>query len=292
MSETITPALLRAWPLPEPPKHSDKDARGRVLTVAGGAQVPGAAILCGLGALRAGAGKLQMAATAPWAAGLALSTPEARIVTVPGTADGEFALSAARPLIKLAARVDAVIVGPGMIDDAVASPLAARLVSAVPEAAFVLDAGAITGLGPMTERLAAKVERLVLTPHAGEMAQILGCEKEVVLEDPLGCGRRLADALKAVVVVKGQVSHIVAPGGRAWTHEGGSVGLGTSGSGDVLAGVIGGLLARGAVPAQAAVWGVALHGLAGQALSDRIGPLGFLAREILGEIPPALAGLS
>ena len=67
MSETITPALLKAWPLPAPPRHSDKEARGRVLTIAGGAQVPGAAILCGLGALRAGAGKLQMAATAPWA---------------------------------------------------------------------------------------------------------------------------------------------------------------------------------------------------------------------------------
>ncbi|MDO9336928.1 MAG: NAD(P)H-hydrate dehydratase [Caulobacter sp.] len=289
MSETITAALLKAWPLPQPPKHSDKDARGRVLTIAGGAQVPGAAILCSLGALRAGAGKLQMAACAPWAINLAMTMPEARVVTVPGTADGEFALSAARPLIKLAGRVDAVIIGPGMIDDAVASPLAARLVSALPEPAFVLDAGAITGLGPMIAQLAAKTHRLVLTPHAGEMAQILGCEKEAVLDDPLGCGRRLADALKAVVVVKGQISHIVAPGGQTWTHDGGSVGLGTSGSGDVLAGVIGGLLARGAVPAQAAVWGVTLHGMAGSALAGRIGPLGFLAREILDEIPRALA---
>jgi hydroxyethylthiazole kinase-like uncharacterized protein yjeF len=292
MSETITPALLKAWPLPVPPPDSDKEARGRVLIVAGGAQVPGAAMLAGLGALRAGAGKLQMAAVAPWAQGLALAMPEARVLTVPGGADGEFALSAARPLIKLAGRADAVVVGPGMIDDAVASPLAARLVAAAGEAGFVLDAGAITGLGPMIDRLAPKVERLVLTPHAGEMAQLLACEKQAVLDDPLGCGRRLADALKAVVVVKGQVSHIVAPGGRTWTHEGGAAGLGTSGSGDVLAGVIGGLLARGAVPAQAAAWGVALHGMAGRALSERTGPLGFLAREIPDEIPRALADLA
>ncbi|MDB5469680.1 MAG: carbohydrate kinase [Caulobacter sp.] len=289
MSALITPASLQAWPLPDPPPHSDKDARGRVLTIAGGAQVPGAAILCGLGALRAGAGKLQMAACAPWATGLALSTPEARVVTVPGAADGEFVLAAARPLIKLAGRVDAVIVGPGMIDDTVASPLAARLIAAVPETAFILDAGAITGLAPMIERLAQKAGRLVLTPHAGEMAQVLGCEKQAVLDDPAGCGRRLSDALGAVVVVKGQTTHIVAPGGGTWRHEGGSVGLGTSGSGDVLAGVVGGLLARGADPAQAAVWGVALHGMAGAALSKRIGPLGFLAREILDEIPVAMA---
>ena len=146
MSQLITPALLRGWPLPDPPDHSDKDARGRVLTIAGGAQVPGAAILCGLGALRAGAGKLQMAACEPWARSLAIATPEARGVTVPGTAEGEFGLSSARPLIKLAARVDAVIVGPGMIDDGVASPRAGRLLTAVEETAFVLDAGAITGL--------------------------------------------------------------------------------------------------------------------------------------------------
>ncbi|NBB14098.1 NAD(P)H-hydrate dehydratase [Caulobacter sp. SLTY] len=283
----LTPDLLAGWPLPAPPPGSDKDARGRALVVAGGAQTPGAAVLAGIAALRAGAGKLQMAAATPWAQALAFALPEARVVPVAATAEGEIAAGAARTLNKLAARSDAVVVGPGMMDDAVACPLAARMVAAAPLAAFVLDAGAVTGLAPLLTRLAGKGEQLVLTPHAGEMAAVLEIDKDRVLADPIDAGRRLSDALGAVVVMKGQVTHILAPD-RCWVHEGGVEGLGTSGSGDVLAGLIGGLLARGAAPAQAACWGVAIHGAAGRRLSGTVGPLGFLAREIAGEVPRLL----
>jgi hydroxyethylthiazole kinase-like uncharacterized protein yjeF len=138
-------------------------------------------------------------------------------------------------------------------------------------------------------RVAARGGRMVLTPHAGEMAALTGLSKDEVLADPLAAARGAAQRLKAVIVMKGAVTHVVTPDGQAWRHEGGVKGLATSGSGDVLAGVICGLLARGAHPAQAAVWAVYLHARAGLRLSQRIGPLGFLARELLDEIAPALA---
>lgn len=91
-----------------------------------------------------------------------------------------------------------------------------------------------------------------------------------------------------MVLVKGVISHVVHPDGRAWTYNGGAPGLGVSGSGDVLAGIVGGLLARGAAPLTALLWGVWLHGEAGAALGRSIGPIGFLAREIADQVPVLL----
>ena len=93
----------------------------------------------------------------------------------------------------------------------------------------------------------------------------------------------------ALVLVKGVKSHIVAPGGPCWRYAGGGPGLGVSGSGDVLAGIVGGLLARGATPLDALLWGVWLHGEAGRRLGETVGPVGFLAREIPGEVPALIA---
>lgn len=90
------------------------------------------------------------------------------------------------------------------------------------------------------------------------------------------------------MLVKGPPSHVVSPDGDVWTHEGGVPGLGVSGSGDVLAGIVGGLLARGAEPLSALLWSVWLHGQAGEALARKVGPIGFLAREIADEIPALL----
>lgn len=283
----ITPEFLRAHPLPTLPSESDKNARGRVLVIAGGPQVPGAALLAGLGALRAGAGKLQIAATASYAAPLAIAVPEARVVTVPALPSGEIAPDTGPDLKDCLSRSDAVIIGPGMMDEAAAGALTARLASFDTPACLVVDAAALTGLGD-----ANFAGRAVFTPHAGEMAGLLGWDKARVDADPVEAARVAAQRWNAVVVMKGVTTHVVTPDGAAWRHTGGSPGLGTSGSGDVLAGVIGGLLARGAPPATAAAWGVWVHGEAGAVLSRTIGPLGFLAREILGEIPPAMARVS
>jgi len=292
MSETeVTPELLRSMPLPGLGGNPDKDSRGRVLIVGGGPEVPGAAVLAGIAALRAGAGKLQMAATAAYGDILAAAVPEARVIRVPAGRNGEIGKGAANALSDLIERSDAVVIGPGMMEDEAASALAATLVAnrSASQAAFVLDAGAITGLGGLVERLRPAAGRLVLTPHMGEMAALTGLDKDEVEADPIAAARGAAKRLGAVMVLKSATTHIVSPDGLTWVHEAGAPGLATSGSGDVLAGVIGGLLARGAPPVEAAIWGVWLHGAAGRALSRSVGPLGFLAREILDQIPRVMA---
>jgi hydroxyethylthiazole kinase-like uncharacterized protein yjeF len=261
-----------------------------VLVLGGGAQVAGAVQLTGLAALRAGAGKLQLGVPASVAAMLAVALPEGRVFSLPETAEGELAKEADRAIADALARCDAAVIGPGMLDEAAAGELALRLIS--PEApAMVVDAAAMPALVREPERANGCRGRLVLTPHAGEMAGLLRISKAQVEADPVGCARQLAASLQAVVALKGAVTFIVSPDGHAWRHDGGSPGLATSGSGDVLAGVIAGFLARGAAPAQAAVWGVAVHGLCGRSLSARIAPIGFLARELLDEIAPTIASL-
>ena len=128
----------------------------------------------------------------------------------------------------------------------------------------------------------------VLLPHAGELASLLECDEAEIDSDPVGCGLRAAELHQAIVLVKGVTSHVVTPDGRAWAYQGGAPGLGVSGSGDTLAGIVGGLMARGADPLTALLWGVLLHGEAGEALAAKVGPIGFLAREIPDEIPALL----
>ena len=283
--EPVTPELLRGLPLPALPKESDKNARGRVLVVGGGVQVPGAALLAALAAYRAGAGKVQIAAPEGYASALGLAIPEARVLPVTSTAAGEISPDA--ELEGPAANADAVIIGPGMLDETGAARLTTRLAAADGSASFLVDAAALTGLIAGAD-LSALAGRLVLPPHAGEMAKLLGLDIADVRADPLAAAREAARRFGAVVVMKGVESRIVTPDGSAWLFDGGCPGLGASGSGDVLAGVIGGLLARGAPPATAALWGVWLHGAAGEALSRKVGRLGFLARELPGEIPGLL----
>ena len=290
--EEVSLATVQSFALPSLAGAVDKADRGQVLVVGGGAAVPGAALLTGLGALRVGAGRLQLAATAANAALLGIAVPEAAILTVSGSDDGELAPAAAGQLSRGSKTADAIVIGPGMMDRKGAGDLALRLMSESTTAMFLLDAAAMTGVDYGDARVKALAGRLVLTPHAGEMAKLIGARRQDIEDDPLGMARRLAQAAGAVVVMKGADSFIVSPDGRGWRHTGGVVGLATSGSGDVLAGVIGGLLARGASPLVASVWGVCLHGGAGARLSDSVGPLGFLARELLDEIPRVLAAAS
>jgi hydroxyethylthiazole kinase-like uncharacterized protein yjeF len=281
--------LAAGFPLPRLGGDVDKHARGQVLVVAGGSLAPGAAILTGLAALRAGAGKLQLAAAAPAALPLGLAVPEAGVIVAAADARGEFTAEPGEDLLRAAGRADAVVVGPGMVAEETGARLAEALMTAEGGAAFVVDAAAMTGLAPASPAARACRGRLVLTPHPGEMARMLGSDRDAVAADPLDAARNVARALDAVVVMKGPATHVVTPDGRAWRHGDGVFGLATSGSGDVLAGLIGGFLARGAAPLTAALWGVCVHGRAGVRLSRRLGPLGFLARELLAEVPQILA---
>lgn len=285
-----TPQALRAWPPPPVGEVTDKEARGRLVVLGGSGQVAGALILSGVAALRVGAGKLQIGAPEGFATALALAVPEARVIPLAQTAAGEVAPDAADTIARSVAKCDAAVVGPGMLDEDAAGALMLKLLEQEGPA-MVVDAAAMSVLAKCPDAARRRAGRLILTPHAGEMASLTSASKAEVEADPVGVARRLAASLQAVVALKGAVTFIVSPDGQAWRHSGGSRGLATSGSGDVLAGVIGGLLARGATPLQAAVWGVYVHGAAGRALAKRIAPVGFLARELLDEIAPAMAAL-
>jgi ADP-dependent NAD(P)H-hydrate dehydratase len=132
---------------------------------------------------------------------------------------------------------------------------------------------------------------VLLTPHAGEMAHLTGHDKEDLQDDGLELALRQARAWNAVVALKGPSTVIATPAGRAWSHYAQAPGLGTSGSGDVLAGLVAGLAARGAGPEQALAWGVALHARAGQALARRHGVIGYLARELAAQVPGLMQAL-
>jgi hydroxyethylthiazole kinase-like uncharacterized protein yjeF len=275
----LTWAELQKYPLPGL-QAEDKDARGRILVVAGCTEVPGAPLLCSLAGMRAGAGKLKIVTSAGAAEALGVSMPEARTVRVAEARDGGIARSAIDGIRELAKDVDAVVAGPGL------APGKAnwRLVAALCDAgtSLVLDAELLRVL-PDCGKLVAASPDPILLPHAGELAALIGRSEGQVEKDPLAAGRDCARRYHAVTLVKGRSSHIVLPDGTAWLYSGGSPGLAVSGSGDVLAGIVGGLRARGADALSALLWGVWLHGEAG-------GHVGFLARELPGEIPALLAG--
>lgn len=292
---TIDDAALRAWPLPMPGADGDKEIRGHVLILGGSREMPGAIILAATAALRAGAGKLTIATGASVAQLVALAIPEARVIGLRETPDGGFERNSTGTLDPLADKVDALLIGPGMQDEAATAALVRALLPRLEGTAVVLDACAMgivvqpdmEGAGPF--RFPAPV---IVTPHVGEMAHLTGAAKDAILADPDGHARSAARAWNAVVALKGARTMIGAPDGALWQHEGGNVGLAISGSGDTLAGIICGLAARGATLAQATCWGVALHARAGERLAGRMGLLGYLARELPGEVPALMALLS
>jgi hydroxyethylthiazole kinase-like uncharacterized protein yjeF len=288
----VTASALRAWPLPRPDDEGDKEERGRVLVVGGAVSMPGAPLLAGTAALRAGAGKLQLATCESVAPAVGVALPEALVAGLPETAQGGIAARAAADVAERAEQVDALLVGPGMVDERAVAAFLARLLPEVSRPVVVLDAGALPPLAESRDALHHLRGRAILTPHAGEMASLLGVAKGAVERDPAAAARRAARALRAVVALKGPETLVAEPDGVLHRYARGHVGLATSGSGDTLAGVVAGLAARGASPAQAAVWAVYLHGEAGNALSRRIGRVGYLARELLDEIPPIMAKLA
>jgi ADP-dependent NAD(P)H-hydrate dehydratase len=291
----VDAALLRAWPLPVPGGDADKEQRGHVLVLGGSREMPGAVILAATAALRAGAGKLTIATGNSVAQLVALAIPEARVLGLAETAAGGFTRDAVGALDPLADAINAILVGPGMQDEVATAALVHALLPRLEgtRTSVVLDACAMGAiLHPPGGAADAAPYRfgqpLVLTPHAGEMAHLTGISKEEIVQAPDRHAVAAAERWNAVVALKGARTVIATPSGERWQHAGGNVGLATSGSGDVLAGLIAGLLARGADLAQATCWGVALHALAGEQLAARMGIIGYLARELADTIPALL----
>jgi ADP-dependent NAD(P)H-hydrate dehydratase len=282
-SEVVTPDLLRAWPLPT--SDGSKYARGQVVVVGGAHRAAGAAMLTGLASLRVGAGRLTLAVADSVAANVAIALPECGVVGLAENAAGNVLGESVKNASADLAQADCVVIGPGL-DDADETAAALRLLPQLlsETCLVVLDAFALGALPDAAASMKPLAARTVLTPNSEEAARLLGHDLGVAATDAL----EIADAYESVVSYRA----FVASRDRLWTIGTGTSGLGTSGSGDVLAGAVAGLCARGAEAAQAAVWATHLHSSAGDRLSSRIGELGYLARELLDELPILLSELS
>ncbi|HEX8305587.1 MAG TPA: NAD(P)H-hydrate dehydratase [Jatrophihabitans sp.] len=286
VDQILTPAALRHWPLPIP--DGDKTSRGRVLVIGGARTAPGAVMLAGLAALRVGAGVLTLAVAESVAGPVAAAVPESAVLWLPQTPTGSVAGSAAESIRSALDTAAAILIGPGLDDVDETAELIAGLVPDAPEhLPIVLDAYAIGAIGQLSAAtLEALAGRLLLTPNHNELERLLAASDEPAdSDDPQ---HLLAERYQAVL---SSDNRIVAPSGDSWLAPAGHSGLGTSGSGDVLAGALVGLLARGASLTQATCWATYLHAAAGDRLAARVGSLGFLARELLDELPLVLTEL-
>jgi ADP-dependent NAD(P)H-hydrate dehydratase len=286
--QIIDAHLLKALPLPQPVEGS-KEERGRVCIIGGSREVPGAVLLAALGAMRAGAGKLQIVTVESRAAALAMAMPEALVIGRPETPTGGLQTEPVTCVASRWANTHALLVGPGMVEERDCHEILKSLLESSGEAVIIVDAGALPRITELGVDLRRRIGRVIVTPHAGEMANLLGVDKDIVEADPKSAASLLTEEFGVIVIMKGSQTVITAPDG-IWRYEGGGVGLATSGSGDVLAGIVAGLAARGAEPVAAAMWGVFLHGEAGARLGKRVGPLGFLAREIPDLVPKIMSG--
>ena len=260
------------------------------MVVGGAVEAPGALLLAGVAALRAGAGKLQIAGPRSAATAIGVALPEARVFSLPETGDGFLDRKAGVRAAECARQANAVLIGPGMLGEDAVRSFMGVLLPRLAGKQIVIDAIALSALRGSRFRFTEDTQ-VVLTPNPAEMAKITSATKEAVEGDLRGVATAVAEDLNAVVAAKGRETFIATPYGEVFRYSEGDVGLATSGSGDVLAGILVGLLARGATLDQAAVWAVYLHGAAGNRLKRRMGPVGFLARELSDEVPALMNAL-
>jgi ADP-dependent NAD(P)H-hydrate dehydratase / NAD(P)H-hydrate epimerase len=273
---------------------SHKGTYGHPLVIAGSRGKSGAAILAARGALRTGAGLVTAAIPESIAAIVAGGQPELMTEAI-ADREGHFAATAAIDELKaLADGKTALIAGPGIGVSEDTNKLVAWLVGEGAQAGrpLLLDADAlnvIAASGPaMLESAHGPV---VLTPHPGEMARLLGISTPAVNADRIGAARRLADLSGAAVLLKGARSVIATPEGTVFVNSSGNAGMATAGMGDVLSGIVGALLGQGLTSGDALALGVFVHGLAADRLAERLGPVGYLAGDLAAELPAAFASL-
>ncbi len=289
-SVAITEELLRGWPLPRP-GDGGKDERGRIFVVAGAPQMPGAAVLCGTAALRAGAGKLQIGTCASVAALVGCGVPEAFVVALDETRSGAISRGSAATIVEHANGGDALVIGPGLVDQYASAELISTVAWKL-DVPVVVDAAALACFADRADTFAHLGGRAVLTPHAGEMAT----DAAVLARGRRACAGSIRAGCCARRSVPWSRSRARRRSSPSLTARSTATTTATQGSrrrarATCLAGIAGGLLARGVEPLHAAVWAVALHARAGDALAERIG-LGFLARELAAEVPPLMRKLS
>jgi NAD(P)H-hydrate epimerase len=275
--------------LPRRAPDAHKGSAGHALVVAGSAGLTGAAALCGEAALRIGAGLVSVAAPASLNDVLEVKLTEVMTAGLPETAERSLALAALTPLLALLEEKRVLALGPGLSTHPETVKLVRELVARCP-VPLVLDAdglNAFAGALALLERAGAP---LVLTPHPGELARLLGVPIATVQADRIGVARETARRLGATVLLKGARSVVAEPSGAAHITGTGNPGMATAGCGDVLTGVVAGLISQGLAPPAAAMAGAYLHGAAGDLAAERRGAPGMVAGDVLAELAAAARG--
>jgi hydroxyethylthiazole kinase-like uncharacterized protein yjeF len=287
--ELLTPEGLRAYAGPRRP-DAHKGDFGRVTVAAGSRGKAGAAALAAMGALRSGAGLVTVATPSSSLPTIAALGPEYMTEPLAETADGEVAGSGADAVLALAH--DVIVCGPGLGRGAGVAAFVRALVdrAAVP---LVLDADALTVLAADPSACRGRVERpVIVTPHPGEMARLVGRAVDDVQRDRLGVARAFAAEHHVHVVLKGHRTVVAAPDGRTFLNPTGNPGMATGGTGDVLAGAIGAWLAQGLDAEAACSLAVFLHGSAGDLAAEAVGEVAMTAGDVVRHLGAAWRGLT
>jgi NAD(P)H-hydrate epimerase len=281
----ITQRVLRDMPRRGP--ASTKFTSGNVVVVGGSRGLTGAPCMAALAAMRAGAGYVTVAAPASLELSFTVRLLEAMLVGLPED-DGALSPEALQAAVKAVGRADAVVLGPGLGKSPGAQALARVLVQRI-DVPLVIDADGLNALAGQLETLRQRPWPTVLTPHAGELGRLLEVESSEVERARLTHACAAAHLSQALVVLKGDDTLVAAPSGRVAISRGGAPALATAGTGDVLAGVAGAMLARGLSHAHAACAAVFAHVRAGQLAAAPHGPDCVIASDVIASLPEALA---
>jgi ADP-dependent NAD(P)H-hydrate dehydratase / NAD(P)H-hydrate epimerase len=277
--------------LPARARASHKGDFGHLLLVAGSLGKAGAAVLAARAAVRAGAGLVTAAVPEPILPIVHLGSVESMGIPLPAGGAGALAAAAAEQALAAAAGKSAVALGPGLGQEEETQAAIRRLVGAV-ELPLVLDADGLNAFAGRAGELARRTAPTVLTPHPGELARLLGVETGEIQADRPQAARRAAALTGAIVVLKGSLTLIAAPaGGGVHVNPTGNPGMASGGTGDVLTGLLGGLLAQGLPALDASRLAVYLHGRAGDLALARLGGPSLAAGDLVTELPAAFAEL-
>jgi holo-[acyl-carrier-protein] synthase len=276
--------------LPARPRDGHKGTFGTVVVLAGSQGYTGAAYLASMGAARSGAGLVRLLVAQSIYPILAEKATEVVVGPVPEISPGVVGHASLSGILRGFAGADAGVIGPGLGRDASTRRLIEDLVPRV-VAPLVLDADALNLLSEHRSILPRLSPQIVLTPHPAEFARLSGLETTAVQEDRRGIASRFAKVWNKVVVLKGAGTVIAAPDGRVTLNPIATPALASAGTGDVLAGLIAGLMGQKLPPFEAAVTGVHLHSLAGLDLEASLGQAGVLASDLLPQLPRVMERL-